>query len=360
MNRARIRDLGIFPGTLPTGPNNAITDVEGVLVGQVTIIRDQPNVARTGVTAIVPRRGAIGLDHAFAGFQRYNGCGEMTGLQWIEETGLLSSAIVLTNTQQVGMARDALSEFSFTHAGYGPFILPVAAETFDGFLNDMSAPALTKDDVFTAILSAHDGNVDEGNTGGGTGMTCYEFKGGTGTASRQVEAAGSRYTVGALVQANHGRRAELRVDGVPVGREIGYDRVPAPGKPPEQTADSSIIIILATDAPLLGDQCRRLAQRAGAGLARLGGVGFDSSGDLFLAFATGNHVPYDAVRPAPVQTLPHSELDPLFAAAVESVEEAILNALAAAETMTGAWGHTAQAIPLDELTRVMKKYQRIE
>ena len=344
---------------LPTGPENAITDVEGVLVGQVTVIHDQPYLARTGITAIVPRGGAIGLDNAFAGFHRFNGCGEMTGVQWIEETGLLSSAIALTNTQQVGMVRDALSEFSFTHSGYGPFILPVAAETYDGLLNDMRAPALTREHVFEAILSAHGGRVDEGNVGGGTGMTCHDFKGGIGTASRRVDAAGGAYTVGALVQANYGARSELCIDGVPVGREIGFDKAPAAQQTFSQSKNSSIIVIVATDAPLLGDQCRRLAQRATVGLARVGGTGQDASGDIFLAFATGNHVPYDAAGPSPVSTIPHSLLNPFFTAAAEAVEESILNALTAAETMTGAWGHTAYALPLDELQRVMKKYQRL-
>jgi D-aminopeptidase len=360
MNRARIRDLGIIPGVLPTGPGNAITDVEGVLVGQVTVIHDQPHVARTGITAIVPRDKAIGFDNAFAGFHRFNGCGEMAGVQWIEETGLLSSAIALTNTQQVGMVRDALTEFSFSHKGYGPFILPVAAETYDGLLNDMSAPALTKEDVFEAVQSAHAGRVDEGNVGGGTGMTCHEFKGGIGTASRRVTTTGETFTVGALVQANYGARAELRIDGVPVGREIGFDKVPSSRQPPSQPKTSSIIVIIATDAPLLGDQCRRLAQRATTGLARVGGIGQDSSGDLFLAFATGNHVPYDAASPIPVRTIPHSQLNPLFAAVAEAVEESILNALAAAETMTGAQGHIAYALPLDELKQVMAKYRRLD
>jgi D-aminopeptidase len=308
----------------------------------------------------VPRGGAIGLDNAFAGFHRFNGCGEITGVEWIEETGLLSSAIALTNTQQVGMVRDALTEFSFSHAGYGPFILPVAAETFDGLLNDMSAPALTRNDLFQAILTAHGGRVDEGNVGGGTGMTCHEFKGGIGSASRRVECASGQYMVGALVQANYGVRSELRIDGVPVGREIGFDKVPSPRHPAAQSKNSSIIVIVATDAPLLGDQCKRLAQRATLGLGRLGGTGQESSGDLFLAFATGNHVPYDATGPISVSTIPHNQLNPFFAAVVEAVEESILNALAAAETMTGAGGHTVYALPLDELQRVMAKYQRLD
>jgi D-aminopeptidase len=258
------------------------------------------------------------------------------------------------------MVRDALTEFSFTHSGYGPFILPVAAETYDGLLNDLSAQALNKNDVFEAILSARAGRVDEGSVGGGTGMTCHDFKGGIGSASRLVETAGGPFTVGALVQANYGVRSELHIDGVPVGREIGFEKVPSPRLPAPQSKTSSIIVIIATDAPLLGDQCKRLAQRATTGLARVGGIGQDSSGDLFLAFATGNHVPADAAGPVPVSMIPHYQLNPFFAAVAEAVEESILNALAAAETMTGAQGHTAYALPLDELQRVMAKYRRLD
>ncbi len=359
MGRARIRDLGINLGTMPTGPFNAITDVPGVLVGQVTLIRDQPDVARTGITVIVPREGAIGKDYAFAGFHRFNGCGEMTGVQWVEETGLLTSAVALTTTMQIGLVRDALAEFSFSHEKYGPFYLPVVAETWDGWLNDIHQPHLTREDVFNAMLSAASGPVLEGNTGGGTGMICHDFKGGTGTASRVVETkSGERYVLGALVQTNYGNRGQLRVDGVPVGRELGFDRVPSPWQEPPPS--SSIIVILATDAPLLGVQCQRLAQRATSGLARVGGVGMNTSGDLFLAFATGQHVPADADAPFRLgQMIPHSLLNPFFEATAEAVEEAILNALAAAETMTGAEGHTAYALPLEETQRILGKYGRL-
>jgi len=356
MNRARIRDLGIKPGVYPVGPLNAITDVPGVLVGQITIINDEPDVARTGITVIAPRNGAIGKDNAFAGFHRFNGCGEMTGVQWIEETGLLTSAIALTNTQQIGMVRDALSEYSFSQSHTGPFYLPVAAETFDGWLNGMKRPHLSKEDVFDAMESLKSGPVDEGNVGGGTGMICHEFKGGIGTASRIVETKSGSYTLGVLVQANYGDRAQLRVDGVPVGRAIGFDRVPSAWAVSPQ--GGSIIIIIATDAPLLGDQCRRLAQRATSGLARTGGTGHNSSGDLFLAFATGNHVPIEAQGVIPLTgMISPDHLNPLFDAVAETVEESILNALAAAETMHGADGHTAYAIPLEILKAEMAKYR---
>ncbi len=359
MNRARLRQLGIKIGTYDTEPLNAITDVEGVLVGHVTVIHDEPNVARTGITVIAPRQGAIGNDYAFAGFHRFNGCGEMTGIHWLEETGLLTSAIALTNTHQVGMVHDALAEFSFTHAYYGAFYLPVVTETYDGWLNDMNALHLTKEHVFEAMSAAKGGPVDEGNVGGGTGMICHEFKGGIGTSSRVIESKSGKYTLGALVQTNYGDRRLLRVDGVPVGREIGFDKVSSPWQAPPLS--SSIIVVIATDAPLLGDQCKRLAQRATSGLSRVGGVGHNSSGDLFLAFATGHHIPANADGPIPLGVMiPQRHLDPFFEAAAEAVEESILNALSAAETMTGFRGHTAYALPLDELQDVMRKYRRLD
>ncbi len=353
MNRARIRDLGVQIGAFPTGPYNAITDVPGVLVGHTTLILDQPAVVRTGVTVILPRQ-EIGNDYAFAGFHRFNGCGEMTGVQWLEETGMITSAIGLTNTRDVGLLRDALSEFSFTHHHHGPFFLPVAAETYDGWLNDMSAPLLTKEHVFQAMLNARGGPVDEGNVGGGTGMICYEFKGGIGTSSRVVETPSGTFTVGALVQANHGDRAQLRVDGALVGRMLDYERVPGPFHAPPPA--SSIIIVLGTDAPMLPDQCRRLAQRATVGLARTGGLGHNSSGDLFLAFSTAYHISAQANEPIPLAPmLPNRHIDPFFAAAADAVEEAILNTLAAAETMTGAQGRTVHALPLDAVANILEK-----
>jgi len=352
MTRARLRDLGIQVGSFPTGPNNAITDVPGVQVGHFTLIEDQPTVTRTGITVVLPRDGAIGSDYAFAGFHRYNGCGEMTGIHWLEEIGMLTSAIALTNTHQVGMVHDALAEFSFTHDHYGAFYLPVAAETYDGWLSDMNAMPLKREHVFQAVLSAKSGPVAEGSVGGGTGMICHEFKGGIGTSSRVVTGKSGTYTLGVLVQTNYGDRKALRVDGVPVGMEIGYDRVPGPWQVPPQSG--SIIIIIATDAPLLSDQCRRLAQRATNGLARTGGYGHNSSGDLFLAFATGHHIPAQTDEPISLGVmLPNHHLNPFFDAVAEAVEESILNALTAAETMTGYKGRTVYALPLDDLQRIM-------
>jgi D-aminopeptidase len=354
----RLRDLGIHTGLLPPGPLNAITDVPGVRVGHITLVRDQPRVARTGITVVVPRDGAIGKDYAFAGFHRFNGCGEMTGILWLEETGLLTSAIALTNTAQVGLVRDALAEYSFANDQTGPFYLPVVGETYDGWLSDTGYPHLTREHLFQAMAAAKAGPVEEGNVGGGTGMICHDFKGGIGSASRIIETRSGGFTVGALVQANYGDRAQLRVDGVPVGREIGHERVPSPWRVPPLS--SSILVVVATDAPLLGDQCRRLAQRATAGLARVGGVGHNSSGDLFLAFATGHHIPAQADGPIPLGVMiPHAHLNPFFDATAEAVEEAILNALVAAETMTGRDGHTAHALPPDALRAAMRAYGRL-
>ena len=347
MNRARLRDLGVKIGKYPTGNYNAITDVPGVLVGQITVLHDQPSVARTGITVILPREN-IGSDNVFGGFHRLNGSGEMTGIHWLEEVGLISSAIAFTNTLQIGMVRDALTYYSFTQTKTGPFYLPIAGETYDGWLNDLSYPSLTQELVFEALSNARNGPVDEGNVGGGTGMIAYEFKGGIGTSSRMVEIGTSRYTVGALVQANHGDRDQLRINGDPIGREITYDLVPSPWGSPNQPG--SILVVLATDAPLISNQCTRLAQRATLGLARTGAVAQNSSGDLFLAFSTAHHLPLSAPREFEIgKMLPNSLMDPLFEATAEVVEEAILNALVAAETMTGVSGHLAYALPLDLL-----------
>ena len=355
MARAKLRDLGITIGTFPTGPYNAITDVPGVWVGHCTLIYDEPRVARTGVTVIMPREGMIWADNAFAGSFSFNGCGEMTGLPFIEEFGLLTAPIALTNTNQVGLVHQAIVEYGVGKRSAFVFKLPVVAETYDGWLNDIDAFHLDRSHVFSALDSAASGPVAEGNVGGGTGMICHEFKGGIGTASRVVEVRGGRYTVGVLVQANYGDRSTLRVDGVPVGREISPGHTPTPWPAPRTSG--SIIVVLATDAPLLPVQCKRLARRATVGLARAGGVGHNSSGDIFLAFATGNHLPAESQTPLDLKMLPHQQLNPFFDAVAEAVEEAILNALAAAETMTGFQGRTAYALPLDELQKVMAKYR---
>lgn len=355
--RRRLRDLGITIGTLPPGPHNAITDVPGVLIGHATLIYDQPHVVRTGVTAILPRDGEIAHDYAFAGFHRFNGFGEITGIQWIEESGLLTSPVMLTTTNQIGLVRDVLPEYGFRHYQHGAYYLPVVAETYDGWLNEMQARPIQKEHVFQALDNAHGGAVAEGNVGGGTGMICHDFKGGIGTSSRVVAIEGEAYTLGTLVQANYGDRKLLTVSGVPIGRELGYDIVPNAWQEPPLS--SSIIVVIATNAPLLPAQCRRLAQRATTGLAHVGGSGHNTSGDLFLAFATGNHIKPAATGILPLKgMLSDQKMDPLIDATVESVEESILNALTMAETMTGYLGHTAHALPLDRLQAIMERYSR--
>ena len=352
MPRARLRDLGFAIGRMPTGKYNAITDVAGVLVGHTTLIHDEPRIARTGVTVIVPRDGEIWNDNAYCGCFSFNGNGEMTGIPWIEESGLLGSIIGITNTHQVGLVRDALVGYAIGNGYAERWLLPVVAETYDGFLNDIDAFHISKEHVFQAIASASSGVPAEGNVGGGTGMTCHDFKGGIGTSSQLVETKSGQFTVGALVQANYGARSDLRVDGAPVGLEIGPEVTPYPGN----TGGGSIIIVVATDAPLLPIQCRRLARRATVGLARAGGSGHNGSGDIFLAFSTGNHVT-SSDGPLDVRMLPLDHINPLFDATAEAVEESIINALTSAETMTGRNGHTAHALPLDELERVMGKHR---
>ena len=351
MSRTRLRDLGISIGRFPAGQHNAITDVPGVWVGHRTVVRDEPSVARTGVTVILPRGDSTREDSVFAAHHTFNGCGEMTGLLWIEESGTLMSPVALTNTGQVGLVRDAITQYAVERYAGSAYWLPVAAETWDGWLSDPGAYHLTMADVYAALDAAAPGPVAEGNVGGGTGMICHDFKGGIGTASRLVDVSGAQYTLGALVQTNYGDRHLLRVDGVPVGRAIGPDQVSLPWTTPPPS--SSIIVVIATDAPLIPTQCRRLAQRATVGLARVGGIGSAFSGDLFLAFATGNHLPHSDESTLPLHMLSQPSITPLLEATAEAVEEAILNALVAAETMTGYRGHTAYALPHEALQRVM-------
>jgi len=353
----RLRDLGITLGRHPAGPFNAITDVPGVLVGHTTLMGDTPRVARTGVTVIVPREGAVWHDNCFAGFHSFNGCGEMTGLMWIEESGALHSPIGITNTHQCGLVRDALGMYAQDKGYSHQFTLPVAAETYDGWLNDADAHHVTQEHVYAAIDNAQSGVIAEGCVGGGTGMICHDFKGGIGTSSRVVANGSGRWTVGVLVQANHGDRDLFRVDGVPVGREINRDVVPIPGEERRIPSLGSIIVVIATDAPLIPSQCKRLAQRATVGLARVGSVGHNGSGDIFIAFATGNHLPDRAAKPIELQMLPHHHMNELFEGVAEATEEAILNAVCMAEPTTGFQGHTVHALPLDKLQEVMQHYR---
>ena len=355
MPRARLRDLGITVGSFPPGPCNAITDVPGVMVGHTTVIADEPYVARTGVTVIIPREDEIRNDSAFAGYHSFNGNGEMTGLLWLEESGLLGSPIGLTNTNQVGVVRDALIVHDVENHESRGFKLPIVAETYDGWLNDIDAFHLTEDHVYEAIAAATSGPVVEGNVGGGTGMICHDFKGGIGTSSRIVDSKSGTYTVGVLVQTNYGDRHTLRVDGVPVGRMLGPDHTPLPWD--ESPQGGWIIVVLATNAPLLAMQCKRLAQRATVGLARVGGVGYNGSGDIFLAFATGNHIPADLSVRRTLEMIPHEHLNPFFEAVAEAVEEAIINALTSAVTMTGYKDRIVYELPLDDLARIMCQYR---
>jgi D-aminopeptidase len=340
---------------LPAGLSNAITDVAGVLVGHATVVRDEPHVVRSGVTMVVPRDGGIWTDYAYAASHVFNGNGEMTGLAWVEESGMLGSPIGITNTYQVGMVRDFLAKESIRVGVREDFLLPVVGETDDGWLSDATAFALTEADAATALSTARGGVVGEGCVGGGTGMICHEFKGGIGTSSRVVEIDGETYVVGVLVQANYGAREDFRIDGVPVGALIDNGQVPSPWDEPAN--GGSIIAIIATDAPLLPGQCKRLAQRATAGVARVGGYGHDSSGDLFFAFATANHLEMRPGRTRMVATLPNEAMDPLFHAVVDATEESIVNALCAAETTTGRFDRIAHALPLDRTASILERYR---
>jgi L-aminopeptidase/D-esterase-like protein len=384
--QARARDLGVPFDGVP-GPLNAITDVAGVEVGATTLIRGEGPLkmgagpVRTGVTVILPR-GSKDNDPVYAGWFSLNGNGEMTGTTWVEESGFLEGPVALTNTHSVGTVRDSMIAWGLKHnALKQPWSLPVVAETWDGWLNDINGFHVKPDDVFAALDSAHAGPVAEGNTGGGTGMVCYGFKGGTGTASRVLSSAQGGYTVGVLVQCNCGRRPQLTIAGVTVGKEIPqgapYAEVTAPSLAPQTSAaqigssDSretqaedthgdvgSIIIVIATDAPLLPHQLKRIARRAALGLARTGSTSGNSSGDIFIAFSTAN--PHADAEPGPntVKVVSNERISPLFSATVEATEEAIVNAMVGAQTMTGIDSHTVIALPHEELQKALKKYGR--
>lgn len=345
----RLRDLGVGIGSLPTGAANSIADVAGVSVGHCTVVTDAPAVLRTGVTVVQLRPPDRRDELCFGGSFSLNGNGELTGTHWLSESGLLMGPVALTNTHQVGLVRDTLVREVIARRPETEWCLPVVGETYDGHLNDIAAFGLTVDHVERAVADADEpGPVREGNVGGGTGMICHGFKGGIGSASRQVGVGPDTYTLGALVQANYGERHDLRLDGRPIGHHIGAEQVPIPEEPSNAGA-GSIVVILATDAPLVGDQCRRLATRATVGLARVGGTGADDSGDLFVAFSTHNRVPPTGTGPLTVETLGSPAMTPLFDAVAEAVEESIWNALLSAETMTGHRGHVAHAIPHDRV-----------
>ena len=358
MSRPRARDLGVVVGTLPPGPNNAITDVDGVRVGHTTLIEGDGALrvghgpVRTGVTVVAPPLEPG--EALFGGFHSLNGNGDMTGVLWLDESGLLSTPIAITNTHSVGVVRDAIVAAEARQRGDRELFwsMPVVAETFDGLLNDMNGQHVRPEHLFAALDGAAGGPVAEGNVGGGTGMICHEFKGGIGTSSRVVESGGQRFTVGVLVQANYGARERLTICGVPVGRSVPKSEFPSPydEAPATDPETGSIIVVLATDAPLLPHDCRALAQRAGLGIARVGGGGGRSSGDIFVAFATGNRLRAIESRPTREVTMVGDDLlSPLYWGAIESTEEAIINALVAAETMVGRDGMTAHALPHDRL-----------
>jgi len=359
-SKPRARDLGIPFEGMP-GPLNAITDVKGVEVGHTTLISGEGKLetgkgpVRTGVTAILPR-GKSPSDPVFAGWFSQNGNGEMTGTTWVEESGFLEGPVMITNTHSVGVVRDAVIQWRVQRGGPDStgywWSLPVVAETWDGLLNDVNGFHVKPEHALAALDGARAGTVAEGSVGGGTGMVCYEFKGGIGTASRKLEEKSGGFTVGVLVQCNCGGRKQLTIAGVPVGREI-----------PEHPAygdNGSIIIVIATDAPLLPHQLKRLARRATMGLARTGSTSGNGSGDIFIAFSTANPGAAKESGIAELRMLANDELNPLFEATVQATEEAIVNALIAAQTMTGADRHTVIALPHDRLKEVLKKYHRLE
>jgi D-aminopeptidase len=379
-HQERAREMGIPLDGTP-GPLDAITDVPGVAVGHATIVRGAGPLrvgvgpVRTGVTAVFPR-GSGDLAPVFAGWFSLNGNGEMTGTPWIDDYGLLLYPITITNTNSVGTVRDAIIEWGRTRVpGVFNCCLPTVAETWDGDLNDIYGFHVKKEHVLAALSSAKPGPVQEGNIGGGTGMQCLGFKGGIGTASRRLDQKAAGYTVGVLVQCNFGLRRQLRIAGVPVGQELNEPvlcyatsrslppeqaamRCPA-GKPPDRE-HGSIIVIIATDAPLLPHQLRRVARRAALGIGRMGGIAGSSSGDLFLAFSTTGTGTADSAGVASVSMLQDERIDPVYEATVQATEEAIINALLAARTMTGADDLRVPALPHDQLRAVLQTHRRLD
>jgi D-aminopeptidase len=358
--KPRARDLGIpFDGT--PGPNNAITDVKGVEVGHTTLISGDGKLVvgqgpvRTGVTAIHPR-GKNSNDAVFAAWFTLNGNGEMTGTTWVDDSGFLNGPVLITNTHSVGVVRDAVISWKVKHGspdmeGYW-WSLPVVAETWDGYLNDINGFHVKPEDAWHALDSAHSGPVEEGNVGGGTGMICNEFKGGIGTSSRVLDPKAGGYTIGVLVQCNYGSREQLRIAGINVGREIPEHTV-------WQKDVGSIIVVVATDAPLIPTQLRRMAKKVSLGLGRNGSYSGDGSGDIFITFSTANPGAVGTTGTHQISMLPNDSLDPIFLATVQATEEAVINAMVAAETMTGINGHTVIAIPHDRLREVLRKHDRL-
>jgi L-aminopeptidase/D-esterase-like protein len=365
--RPRARDLGVpFDGT--PGPLNAITDVEGVLVGHTTLVSGSGKLVvgkgpvRTGVTAVLPRGPASLQRYSFAGWYSQNGNGEMTGTTWVEESGLLEGPVMITNTHSVGVVRDAVIAWRVSH---GPadaagdwWSLPVVAETWDGWLNDINGFHVKPEHALHALDGARSGPVGEGSIGGGTGMICNGFKGGIGTSSRRLTEKDGGYLLGVLVQCNYGRRQNLRIAGIPVGREIESED-PYAFLPSELSEHGSIIVVVATNAPLLPHQLKRIARRVSLGIGRTGSIAGNGSGDIFIAFSTANPAASDSGHLVDLKMLPNESLDPLFAATVQATEEAIVNSMVAAEDMTGMDGHHVRALPHDELRAVLARYNRL-
>ncbi len=365
--KPRARDLGVpFDGT--PGPFNAITDVSGVTVGHTTLISGEGKLqvgkgpVRTGVTAVLPRGKDSMSNPVFAGWWSLNGNGEMTGTTWVEESGFLEGPVMITNTHSVGVVRDAVIQWRVDHGQPDPtgywWSLPVVAETWDGWLNDINGFHVKSEHALRAIDTAASGSVQEGNVGGGTGMVCNGFKGGIGTASRKLETKDGGYTVGILVQCNYGTKDNLRIAGIPAGREIAADD-PYAGTSFVSDDHGSIIVVVATDAPLVAHQLKRLARRVSLGLGRNGSISGNGSGDIFIAFSTANSGAAAADHVIDLKMLPNDKLGPVFAATVQATEEAIINVMIAAETMTGIENHKVIALPHEKLREVLKKYNRL-
>lgn len=368
-DRIRARDLGI-PFSGKTGKYNSITDVDGVLVGHETIIRGDGDLrvgegpVRTGVTSILPRGKKY--DPVFAGWYSLNGNGEMTGTTWVEESGFLEGPVMITNTHSVGVVRDATIEWIYKNKLFKSLYnikdlfwsLPVVAETYDGSLNDINGFHVKKEHAFSALDNSRSGEVEEGNVGGGTGMICHGFKGGIGTSSRVLDINEKEYTLGVLVQANYGNRDDLTIAGVPVGKEIK-------GLKPKITFGEkrgglgSIIVVVATDAPFLPNQLKRIARRVPIGISKVGGFGSNGSGDIFIAFSTANSNASDRENIQDVSFLPNDLMNPFLKATADATEEAIINALVSAETMTGINENTVYKLPHEDLIEVLKKYNRV-
>jgi D-aminopeptidase len=365
--KLRARDLGVpFDGT--PGPLNAITDVPGITVGHTTLIAGEGKLqigkgpVRTGVTAVLPRGKDSMSNPVFAGWWSLNGNGEMTGTTWVEESGFLEGPVMITNTHSVGVVRDAVIQWRVAHGQPDPtgywWSLPVVAETWDGWLNDINGFHVKPEHAFHAIDSARSGPVEEGSVGGGTGMICNGYKGGIGTASRALSAKDGGYTVGVLVQCNYGSRMNLRIAGVPVGREIPSED-PYAFMPSDIAERGSIIVVVATDAPLVAHQLKRLARRVSLGLGRNGSISGNGSGDIFIAFSTANLGAAATDHVVDLKMLPNDRIEPVFAATVQATEEAIINAMVAAETMTGIENHKVSALPHGQLRAVLEKYNRL-